>query len=523
MSDQNDSLPLGKLLQNAGLISSQQLEQALEIQSQYTEMKLGEILVLQEAIKAQTVDFFIHEWQKIQAEGQQFPLGVYLKKASLLNEDRIQAILAEQKINPLKFGDLVVKKGWLERKTIDFFLNSLAFKTPQLMSSITLEEYNRKFLQLEKKYNNVSLILTRILAWTGGNSPLTKTICHVFANSDLNIPEGREIKAVDKLIEGAIIRNWRTSKLGSYLRSIEEKLIHNQQSQPVLLLAEYQNILLSNSREFNHTKEQEELLNLGIIIRDRAEEKVRITNLIFQQVFNQNWLVETQKTLESKIEKKSSKIAIVDPLENTSQNLTTDPLEITEIEPTQIENKALAIVETQENLVNKAPKTEPLTKFSSLLTLVGFALFVPLVLAINNYYSSLKQEQQLGNQTLLNSSRLENFCQNINTINPSSTLDLIFQLEQNKEAVLNANSTNFKRFPERCEIALNRLRVLAAPELGKESRVIEAIEHLCKIPANAKNISQAKIWLEHWSESSSWGNATQSYLELIDSCPARDI
>ena len=520
MSYKNDSLPIGKLLQNAGLISNQQLEKALEIQAQYTKMKLGEILVLQEAIKAQTVDFFVDEWQKIQEEGQQFPIGFYLKKASLLNDERIQAILAEQQVSQLKFGDLAVKKGWLDRETIDFFLNGLASKAPQLMSPIALEEYNKTSLQLEKKYSNVSLILTRILAWTGGNPTLSKTICHVFANSDLNIPEGMEIKAVDKLIEGSIIKNWRTSKLGTYIRSIEENLIENQQCEPILLLAEYQSILLANSRKFENTKEQEELLNLGIIVRE--EEIVRVTNLIFQQVFNQNWLAKTQNIIESRIKQKISQAIEVDKIETTTNHLTLDRTETTEIEPKSIERQSLVIANPKETSITTVAKTEPLTKFSSLLTLVGVILFVPLVLAINNYYLSLKQGQQLGSKPFVNSDRLEDFCQNINTINPSSPLDLIFQLEQNREAFLSSTSTNLNRFPERCEIALNRLRVLAAPELGKESRVIEAIEHLCRIPADAQNVNQAKIWLEHWSESSSWGKETKSYLKLIDSCPARD-
>ncbi|MGD1920020.1 MAG: hypothetical protein ACFCAD_14680 [Pleurocapsa sp.] len=123
MSIKNNTLPIGKLLQNADLISDKQLETALSIQSQYTKMRLGDILNLQEAVKLQTVDFFADRWQEIKQEGQQFPLGYYLKKACLLNDKQIEMILAEQKKIQAKFGDIAVQKGWLKQGTLDFFLN----------------------------------------------------------------------------------------------------------------------------------------------------------------------------------------------------------------------------------------------------------------------------------------------------------------------------------------------------------------------------------------------------------------
>ena len=121
MSNVNNNLPIGMLLEKAGLISSKQLQKALNIQSQYTQMKLGEILVLQAKIKATTVDFFVNKWQEIKEEGRQFPIGYYLKNASLLNEGQIQNILTEQKKNKLKFGDIAVKNGWLQQNTLNFF------------------------------------------------------------------------------------------------------------------------------------------------------------------------------------------------------------------------------------------------------------------------------------------------------------------------------------------------------------------------------------------------------------------
>ena len=185
MTNQNNSLPIGILLQNAALIDSEQLQKALHLQSQYTQMKLGEILVLQAGLKTQTINFFVDKWQKIKEEGQQFPIGYYLKSACLLNDQQIETILTEQKTSQLKFGDIAVKKGWLKQNTVNFFLNSLSVKPPKLISLDLLKKYNQDTWNLDQKYANPDVILSQVIAWTGGHSELTKTICYVFANCDL--------------------------------------------------------------------------------------------------------------------------------------------------------------------------------------------------------------------------------------------------------------------------------------------------------------------------------------------------
>ena len=152
MSDlNNNKLPIGLLLQNAGLISAEQLQNALEIQKQYTQMKLGEILVLQQGLKVKTISFFVDKWQEILAQGQILPLGYYLRQACLLNDRQIEIILQEQKTKREKFGELAVKKGWIEQNTLDFFLENLSSQLPKLISLSELEQYNSQVLHLEKK------------------------------------------------------------------------------------------------------------------------------------------------------------------------------------------------------------------------------------------------------------------------------------------------------------------------------------------------------------------------------------
>ena len=507
MFNKKNTLPIGKLLQNAGLISDEQLAMALKTQSQYTKMKLGEILALQDVIDARTVNFFVNYWQEIEQEGPQFPFGHYLKEAGLLNEEQIETILLEQRNTQLKFGEIAVRKGLLEKETVNFFLKKLKLQPPQRMSLIELEEYNRQYLHLETKYVACSLILSRILAWTGGNTNLTKTISHIFTNSDFNIPTGMEVNAVDRLIENSLIKNWQTSQLGTYVRSIEKSLIDNQRCEPILLLEEYQNVLLSDKIEYKGAKEQDELLYLGLIVEERN--KLTVTNLIFQQIFNRDWILKEIEKIEPEIQNN-----YLETIELDEQNINYVDVEQSSIVRTNTNINELQKVSTNKT---KAEKPEVLTKFGSLLTLAGITFLIPLILIINNYSS---EEKKISLENTLQASKVKQFCNDINLIDPSSAIKLISKLEKNKELILRSFPNTLEGFPDNCETVLNKLRVLAAPQLGKESRVIEAIRNLCKIPADAENINEAKIWIEHWYASPSWGNETKSYLSLINDCPA---
>lgn len=533
MSDPQN-IPLGLALQSAGLISEEQLQRALELQSKYSQMKLGEILVLQEGIRAKTIEFFVKKRHEIADSGQQLPLGHYLEDASLLNNRQVEAILQEQKKTKQKFGDIAVQKGWVKQDTVDFFLDTLSFKTPQSMSLGILEEYNNKVLHLDEKYANPSLILSRILAWTGGNSTLTKSICHTFASSDFNIPEGMEINAVDRFVEGSLIKNWQTSKVGSYIRWVKQNLVNNQRCDASSLLKEYQQILLSGSKTYRQTKEQDELLTLGILAKD--DNRLKVANLIYQQVFNQSWVA-------NELQKKLQKSHSLNGRDSTTRDLSTG---VTEYVPTSslqqpkiVHRKRNLESNTNSSITNtrtvKADRVDtakttnipqPLTKMSSLITLAAIALLIPLFLTINNYYSSLSKREPKPNYRNLSEAReLEQFCNQIDFVDASAVLSQITRIEREKTALLENVPNNPEIFPDNCSNVLNRLRVLAAPQLGRENRVFEAIKHLCQIPPDSEVYVDAEVWLERWYNSPNWGRETKFYLEELtkysdSGCPA---
>lgn len=226
--------------------------------------------------------------------------------------------------------------------------------------------------------------------------------------------------------------------------------------------------------------------------------------------------MKTQRKLTSTIKQNSADLIDIEPDNNSNVPEETEENAATEITKTDRNEVNLAIAKVD---YPKIEETGILTKFSSLFTLAIVIILIPFILVINNYYSAKQEpEIELDNQVAV--SDLEKSCNEINLVNPVSAIELISQLENRKQEILRSFPHTLERFPDNCEIALNRLRVLAAPQLGKENRVIEALRNLCKIPSNAEHIDEAKIWLEHWNNSNNWQEETKSYLKLVKECPA---
>ena len=514
MSNANNNLIIGTLLQNAGLVNQEQVEKALHFQSQFNKMKLEEILVVQNKIKSKTIDFFLYKWADIKQKGYQFPLGYYFQQASLLNNKQIQTILTEQKESSLKFGDIAIAKGWLNSKTVNFFLYNLSANPPQLVSLDLLEQYNQCQLHLERQYANPSVILTRIISWTGGNPALSKDICQFFVDSDLNISRGKEHQAVDRLIESALIKNWSTSKLGNSIRSIVKSLDNNQSSSSLKLWQEYREVLLSENREYQKTEEQDELLSLGLITQE--ENKLRVANLIFNQIFNLDFVVE--KINQKKVQEKQERVIT----NNKQYSSNTDLDRRSNLKPRELK------VMTKTESAPEKKENNPTARKKILTMILGAALLIPLFLIANSYLSPTKKINQLASfpenkdNTLAKNQdgTLQQFCEDINISDSASRLNLIFKLEQKKKGLLKDNSNDVSAFPDICEAALNEMRMLSIPDLGKENKTLEAIRILCKVPADSEFFTEAHVWLDRWYHSPNWGRETKFYLQKAPNCPA---
>ncbi|WP_052055458.1 hypothetical protein [Myxosarcina sp. GI1] len=141
----NHTQKLGELLVEAGLISSSQVKRALQEQQANPDLLLGEILALHGWIKRETVDFFAIDWRKLPNEGTKHKLGYYLRRAALLQEGDVKAILEEQKQTGVRFGTIAVFQGHLKLTTLDFFLMRLFPETAGVSPFINMHGSVKRF------------------------------------------------------------------------------------------------------------------------------------------------------------------------------------------------------------------------------------------------------------------------------------------------------------------------------------------------------------------------------------------
>jgi uncharacterized protein YjbI with pentapeptide repeats len=159
MDNFSNNQPIGKILQKAHLISPAQIEVALLDQQRYQEsnlgeLKLGEILALRGWLKQETTDFFVQRWATLLNQEPRKPLGYYLCEAALLTQQQIYYLLEEQEKLPvrLRLGELAYLEGWLNPKTIDYFVKNLSAtrsKQTQVTTFSLAQEH-----QIIKQYTN---------------------------------------------------------------------------------------------------------------------------------------------------------------------------------------------------------------------------------------------------------------------------------------------------------------------------------------------------------------------------------
>ena len=321
MSHSRNQKSLESVLQEAGLISAEQVNYALKQQQAHNNLTLGEILVKEGRIDPRTADFFAQRWSSLVAEEPKQPIGQYLKQAALIDERQIQVILDEQKNSRYKFGELAIAKGWLKPATVDFFLRYLkpsvksatfADSDKEKRPAITIpqhseysatadggEDYSQKvhegFLQIKRKLFKLEAenayseaTIKRVLFWTNGHSLLTQKLFSLIAQSDISSSTQQE-EQVDYLVKTKIVNDWTNNELESHLKSIRHRLLDNQHCSSNELLQLYQQVLTEKVAADN-SKLQQELLNLGLVVRQ--QDRLVVANRIYRAVFNLSWVIK---------------------------------------------------------------------------------------------------------------------------------------------------------------------------------------------------------------------------------------
>ena len=120
---QAEYLPLGEILQQAGLLSPHNIRQALKIQQQERNYRFGEILIQQGYLPSETINFFVKDLPKLVNSDRKLRLGDYFNNAGLLLPEQISETLQQQSLTQRKFGEIVTQKGWVNPRTLDWFVN----------------------------------------------------------------------------------------------------------------------------------------------------------------------------------------------------------------------------------------------------------------------------------------------------------------------------------------------------------------------------------------------------------------
>ena len=469
--------PLGKLLKQAGLISDLQLRTVLEIQSQENQVKFGKVLVSQGILKQKTVDFFTEQFPKLLQQPNTKPLGYYLQEASLIDAEQIETLLEEQKKSKLLLGELVVEKGWLKEKTLNFFLEYLGKTENQVKLLSPSHQEIIKSLDLGTKAASPYNLLKEVFYWTGGHPFLTREICQIVSDSKYFISNNLEAILVKKLVRDHVIHNWENQALGGYLKTIQYYLLNNTVCLPKTLLRLYLQILQQGEISANQSREQKELIKLGLIIEE--DNKLKVANRLYQSIFNPDWAKKQLSGQEKKLQTKLNKARKTKP---SNQQIVT---------PNQIKN-------------------EPLSQISAFIIGLGLLIIAPLVFFFNN-----SQPQATSDKASLNSQSLSRSTLCLTTIpaDLASQEILRLRLEQEQQKFP-------EQLPDNCQSNLDKLIVLNALQLGKENRVLDGINHLCQINVTSESFNQAQFWLNRWYHSADWGEQTKSYLNSISDCPA---
>jgi hypothetical protein len=116
---------LGKTLEQAGLVSDEQIQIALAERQESHNLRVGEILALRGWVEQRTADFFADEWYDLVNQTEKQLLGYYFEKSGLLTEQQITSILEEQHKIWVRFGAIAVLQGILTQETVNFFLVNL--------------------------------------------------------------------------------------------------------------------------------------------------------------------------------------------------------------------------------------------------------------------------------------------------------------------------------------------------------------------------------------------------------------
>ncbi|BAZ01191.1 TPR repeat-containing protein [Tolypothrix tenuis PCC 7101] len=136
------------------------------------------------------------------------------------------------------------------------------------------------------RFSHPQAVMEEILYWTGGQPFLTQKLCQLMIEESLQ----DNPRNVEQVVKSRIIENWESQDEPEHLRTIQARILRDEQRAGYLLEL-YQQIRLRDEQSevtADDTLEQSELQLSGLVFRQ--QNNLRVYNPIYQEVFNQNWI-----------------------------------------------------------------------------------------------------------------------------------------------------------------------------------------------------------------------------------------
>ena len=335
--------PLGQYLKAASLINDQQIIQILKIQQNLKIkhnklLKFGKIAVEQQIISQTTLEFFLEHLNLIKTGEKinMYPETVALELDSienyLLNNQKCEPVKLLQKYDQLRQqGKIFASGDLLEQELIASGIAVLEDNIIRIAKLSYQENFNEDWLEKElanlQPYNQIRLkmfdldnkagisykILNAVNYWTNHQPFLSQKLYLLIQEKLSYIPPGKEETVIEELTYKHIIDDWQNGVAKEHFQAIKERIFQNEYCTPYDILQTYKKILKLKETNANNSLEQTQLLRLGLIKLHNS--KVSISNLIYEAVFDRQWIAAQLSSIEQPLSSTNNKVSA-----NSSKN-----------------------------------------------------------------------------------------------------------------------------------------------------------------------------------------------------------
>ncbi|ESA38739.1 wd40 repeat-containing protein, partial [Leptolyngbya sp. Heron Island J] len=157
---------------------------------------------------------------------------------------------------------------------------------PIELQGLSFERAQPLIAALSTHVANPDDVVQRILTWTEGQPFLTQKLCQLVSShseSGVSLPP----ETLDEIVQQRIISNWEAQDDQDHLRTIQARLLQDDNKMG-LLLGVYQQILQQGSLPYDSSPEHMELRLSGLVVAHQGQ--LKVYNQIYRNVFNEDWV-----------------------------------------------------------------------------------------------------------------------------------------------------------------------------------------------------------------------------------------